>query len=692
MELYVLGTLAGIGYLLGKDNKNNNDDDLTIQKNESPSMTNIYNSQHTRDVDNKIKRKAKRANDKAANYKQTGIIPRNLKQIGDNNKINSSLAGVEIPIEEFKHNNMVPFFGGSIKQNIDPFRTHSTLERFTGVSDLYQNKKEIAPLNDTGVSIGNVYGMESTIGFEQERLINSTFKNNVLPFKQVKVGVGLNRGTDSTPTGGFQQDTREFELDKGVDQLRVATNPKTVYNARIIDGQKPTKRSEAIAVSKNRVETFSEQEPDRYFTTTGAYTKETERPCQVLKDTVRKDTSVEYTGTAYNNHEQEARPDIQCTLRQQFSGYGARNEDGTYIGKEEDDYGKANILVYNNERDITSVKTYEGNLTTLVKSIIAPLQDVMKLTPKEYLVQAERPMGNLQAQFPNKLTIYDPNDVCRTTIKETGIHDTSIGNMTGEWQKTTVYDPDEIAKTTTRETLENDDTTLNLKLAVPKTTVYDPNDVAKTTINELDIDDTRTGFINRTVLQDGEAYKTNIYKAKNRNIQFQTGEYKGGIEYIRGGGDGYKIENFDAKSTNKQFTSDREHTGVAESKDKKNMSRQNIYNMLVNDVKETLLYDRVPTTQGPKRISDSSMVNTQPVKLQRPVNNENIFGNYQGGIAPSGAHGIVDNIEHDLEFTKSKPKYNNYASERLDASLLDAFKNNEFTQSLNSAPRMDLHC
>jgi hypothetical protein len=692
MELYVLGTLAGIGYLLGKDNKNK-DDNLTIQKNESPSMDNIYSSQHTSDVDKKIRRKAKRSNDKAYNFKQTGVIPNNLKEIGENNnKINSSLAGVEIPIEEFKHNNMVPFFGGSVKQNVDPFRTHSTLERYTGVTDLFQNKKEIAPLNDTGVSVGNVYGMESTIDFEQERYINSTFKNNILPFQQVRVGVGLNNGTDSTPTGGFQQDTRVFELDKTVDELRVLTNPKNIYGGRVIDGQKPTTRAEAIKVSKNRVETFSEQDPDQYLTTTGAYTKETERPCQVLKDTSRKDTSTEYKGTAYNNNEQEARPDVKDTLRQQFSGYGVRNGDGTYIGKDEDDYGKANILVYNNERDITSVKTYEGNLTTLVKSIIAPLQDIMKLTPKEYTVQAERPLGNLQPQFPNKLTIYDPNDICRTTIKETAIHDESIGNLTSECKKSVVYDPDEIAKTTIRETLNNDDTTINLKLNVPKTIVYDPTDIAKTTINELTEDGTRTGFINRTVLQDGEAYKTNIYKAKNRNIQFQTGEYKGGIEYIRGGGDGYKVENFDAKATNKQFTSLEDYTGVAESKDKKNMSRQDIYNMLVNDVKETLLYDRVPTTQGPKNATDITMINVEPTKLQVSNVNDNIYGNYQGGIAPKGAHSIVDNIEHDLEFTKYKPRYENYASERLDSSLLDAFKNNEFTQSLNSAPRMDMHC
>ena len=33
---------------------------------------------------------------------------------------------------------------------------------------------------------------------------------------------------------------------------------------------------------------------------------------------------------------------------------------------------------------------------------------------------------------PNKITVHDPNDIARTTIKETNIHDTRTGNVGNE--------------------------------------------------------------------------------------------------------------------------------------------------------------------------------------------------------------------------------------------------------------------
>ena len=68
-----------------------------------------------------------------------------------------------------------------------------------------------------------------------------------------------------------------------------------------------------------------------------------------------------------------------------------------------------------------------------------------------------RPMGNLQNTNPSKLTVYDPNDIARTTIKETLIHDTRAGNVKGNLgvDKTIAYNPDDVARTTMRETTED---------------------------------------------------------------------------------------------------------------------------------------------------------------------------------------------------------------------------------------------
>ena len=117
--------------------------------------------------------------------------------------------------------------------------------------------------------------------------------------------------------------------------------------------------------------------------------------------------------------------------------------------------------MYQNERDITSTKTREGNVTTLIKSLITPIQDIIKPTQKEYFVENKRDFsGNVNG--PNKLTIYDPNGVARTTIKETTIHDSTTGNIKVN-TSSIVYDPSDVAKTTVREALDNYKNDINLK-------------------------------------------------------------------------------------------------------------------------------------------------------------------------------------------------------------------------------------
>jgi hypothetical protein len=281
----------------------------------------------------------------------------------------------------------------------------------------------------------------------------------------------------------------------------------------------------------------------------------------------------------------------------------------------------------------------------------------------------------------SKNTVYDPNDITRTTIKETLIHDSVTPNM-AVYSKTTVYDPDEIAKITIKETLPNDDYHINLNPKFRKATVYDPDDTTKTTVKETTENNDNNGYIFRTVLQDGGAYETNVYEAKNINKQFycQT-EYMGGINNSHG--DGYKIENYDMKNTNKQFLSD-EYTGITDSKDKQNMSRDDMYNALINDVKETLLYERIPTTEGTKVGTSGSMVNMQPNKLQKSVENDNFgFTNLQSmqSYAPNANTNLA-------EVTKNKSIYDNYENERLDPSLLEAYNCNPYTQSLTSMPNM----
>ena len=59
---------------------------------------------------------------------------------------------------------------------------------------------------------------------------------------------------------------------------------------------------------------------------------------------------------------------------------------------------------------------------------------------------------NMNMKVHSKSSVKDPNDVAKTTIKETNIHDSRTGNLGGPI-KLTVYDPNDVAKTTIKETM-----------------------------------------------------------------------------------------------------------------------------------------------------------------------------------------------------------------------------------------------
>ncbi len=52
-----------------------------------------------------------------------------------------SLTGNPIEPNNFTHNNQQPFFGSTIKQNLDEFSTRGIMENFTGTNDNYQKKQ-----------------------------------------------------------------------------------------------------------------------------------------------------------------------------------------------------------------------------------------------------------------------------------------------------------------------------------------------------------------------------------------------------------------------------------------------------------------------------------------------------------------------------------------------------------------------
>ena len=165
-------------------------------------------------------------------------------------------------------------------------KPNNTLSNHTGVEN-FINKREQKPLNLLKMLIFN---MELKIKISiQTRINTSQYHRNELPLDKQYVGPGLNEGYSAEPTGGFHPDVRDYVMPKTIDELRPKSNPQISYKGRVIRGKATVgKQTKVGEVAKNRPDTFYIQNEDRYLTTTGAYLKETKRPCIIAKDTNRK--------------------------------------------------------------------------------------------------------------------------------------------------------------------------------------------------------------------------------------------------------------------------------------------------------------------------------------------------------------------------------------------------------------------
>ena len=385
----------------------------------------------------------------------------------------SALSGVEFKSGEFKHANMVPFFRGQLKQSVVDTANNQVLDAFTGSGKTLYAKREQAPFFEpTKEPVGNPYGLESTTDFMESRMVESRNRANERPMESIRVGPGLNAGFTHLPSGGYQQQAgEEYVLYRmpQTNDLRVATNPKLTYDTPVVPG------SHFITTS-GTAETVGEVRkylPDKFYLNengernfiTSVDTKPAVRSAQVIKHTTRPDTSKEYEGVA-GQAEGKATYTVASTrtpLVKQMGSWGYRNADltGNFnpdTDAAENDYGKSGVEIRPNERFYTGERVHGLNVKPDQREVELPLQDVAKPTRSEEVIDNNWIGTAGPADSAPKLTVYDPNDVARTTIRETTEDNDYLGTAAGAAnaaQKLTVYDPDDVARVTGRNTLDD---------------------------------------------------------------------------------------------------------------------------------------------------------------------------------------------------------------------------------------------
>jgi hypothetical protein len=529
MDIYASAALTGLGYSLSKQrdnlqNSENMNDRRSIEQmnpGENPSYRNMYSSSIVANTDAEELNRGTTMWNKSQNPLESGVVSRpayadqfarpNFSDVDSNDTSSfQSLSGNVIKTADFKHNNMQAFIGMKEVEKFENGYDNNSqkLQNFTGRGLDIQRKTEQPCMFEPTAGYGYVCGMPSVTDFFQERVQGGKSRNNDFPIEQVKVGKGLGKGFTADPSGGYQQaDTLDYVRPRNVDELRVATNPRVTYE---LPPQAPpgsyvgqsANQTHIGEFAKNRPDKFYTQSEDMLFKTTGAYLKERNRPIQEVKPTARVDTHITYEGNAHN--------------KTSHPGTG-----------EEDTYGRETIMTFNNNRQLTSEKTVLNNLRSTVKAIVAPLFDIFRHTTKEYMIDAPRQNGILQAQIPEKPTTYDPvNHMMRTTIKETTVQDATITNLKGN-TKLTVQNEDN-TRPTVRETVKNEDHTRNVSSHSYNVTVYNTDSVARTTIrNTTDESSSVLGFMGGNTTKSTGAYNVTDIDLKNNVKQYSTVEYGG---------------------------------------------------------------------------------------------------------------------------------------------------------------------
>ena len=609
--------LAGLGYYLGdepnnatrgmKDVTNISSADLAAYK---PSGTNIYDNSRSYDVRIAEQEASDDLYKKSQNPWETAIVPPYMNSEPGammpnpamfNDKPDAKVAINKNPVVEPFHNNMVPFFGGSVKQNMDMNQNSTLFEYQTGTNKIHAHKKESGPLfQPWETKTDMVAGFYPAGDRDTSRFQPSLTQEGIKPFQPVQVGPGLNQGPTSKPSGGFQ-DTYRPPV-KTVDDLRV--NPKLSYEGRVLPAKSlVTNRAQKALVQKNQPDTAWSRTQDNLFRTTGAVTGSTQRSKYIVRPTHRK-CSMQYAGAAGPAviEKPESRPEIQADKRQTFVSDGPRNANlpegwtvKSATNADISDYGKSTYQNYNNERAATGCRTYQSNVRGVVDRETAPLEDALRDTKKQEYVKYNRAgnvkvkgikefpvtnhkppkttiketlihdirTGNLGRNAPSKLTVYDPDDVMRRTIKETLIHDPHTGNIDAPKKSgSSSYNPDEWKlRTTLRQQNPYSKwcTAPQPVLTGPKKTTVYMVDQAKTTTKETTVQDTREGFIKggnlkHTVYDPADAPRVTI---KETTIDHRRpANINAGLIQQTGG---YETSNYDAKPVSRQYISTVEH-------------------------------------------------------------------------------------------------------------------------------------
>ena len=262
-------------------------------------------------------------------------------------------------------------------------------------------------------------GMPNHTDFIQSRMNPSNKFSNTKPWEEIRVSPGLNKDYNENGTGGFNagMEAREAWMPKTVDNLRVKTNPKISFGGVVLGGSSAVQNLGVHGkIEKNRVDRDFELGPERYFTTTGAYTKNTSRE-NFYVGPQNRDVNQEYYGAHNGEKASYTKPAYETPKKSEGNNKYLGPPTIPGLGKyNKKDFGRDSYSNLPNSRNLTCENSTMGNIERGFRAAMLPIFDVLKPTAKENVIGNARGPGNVSGI--NTYPVHNPRDQPRTTIRQ----------------------------------------------------------------------------------------------------------------------------------------------------------------------------------------------------------------------------------------------------------------------------------
>lgn len=369
----------------------------------------------------------------------------------------SLLTGLEI---DMSHNNMVPFFGSNVRQNIETFTNQSILDLHTGNTSTFKHKKEVANMFDAQPE--NIYGTPIiTNQISTDRFIPSRYRQNEKTMQEDRIAAPI--------AGTFENKIRPGYKD--INELRVGNRLQQTYEGRTLAGQMGSVRGAQSDFAKNRPDTYYEKGMEHLFKGPGEFIakKLDEDYVTGFKATGRSDYNQEYFGGVSTSDllkdKQRYRLDgeksedtdalVQVPKRQNFENDYSRNVSGF---KMVNDFGKSGMVSYETERATTGEQTHLIAATKIESGNRVRFRDNARPTIKETTLLFDN-SGNVKTTFDKGYIMAYESGIIGMEAKSTHKETTLINNYKGITSKeqgmgylVNKYD----AKTTGKEIISSD--------------------------------------------------------------------------------------------------------------------------------------------------------------------------------------------------------------------------------------------